>query len=55
MIEDDMGYEILMSTPEFFQASSLSLLLNEFLRLIQSIKEHQNEEYSSLLISLPLL
>lgn len=44
MINDDMGYEVLMSTQELLQASGLSLLLNEFLCLIQSIKEFQNED-----------
>lgn len=39
-----MGYEVLMSTPEFLQACGLSLLLNEFLCLTESIKECQNKE-----------
>lgn len=39
-----MGYEVLMTTQELLQASGLCLLLNEFLCLIQSIKECQNED-----------
>lgn len=41
MTEDDMGYEILMSTPWVLQADGLSLMYSEFLGLTQSIQKCQ--------------